>query len=109
MEILIAIGIFIVAFVLGGVYGYNLRERIAQRVIEKTLSQLEKVQEEVRKDLIHITVEKHESRLFIYNKESNEFMAQGTTMDELNDALEKRFPGKKFACSEEHLEIIKGL
>lgn len=105
MEILIGIGIFIVAFILGGRYGWGLRERVAERVVEKALEQVKVVKD----NMIPIVVEKHKDCLFIYNKESNEFMAQGSTMEELNTALESRFPGKKFSCSEEHLEMIKAL
>jgi hypothetical protein len=47
--------------------------------------------------------------LFIYKKEDGQFMVQGTSFKELNDALENRFPGKRFACSEEHLQILKAL
>lgn len=108
MESLIYFGIFIVAFVLGGRYGWGLRERVAQRVVDKVIKQAEEKQEE-RKDLIQILVEKHHNHLYIYNKENNQFMAQGSTMEELNKALESRFPGKKFACSEEHLAMIKEL
>jgi LytS/YehU family sensor histidine kinase len=107
MDILIGIGIFVVAFILGGAYGWGLRERVAMRIVDEALKHVENTQ--VKKDMIPIVVEKHEDRLFIYHKDNHEFMAQGSTMAELNDALEKRYPGKKFSCSEEHLEAIKAL
>lgn len=109
MEILIALGIFIVAFLLGGSYGWNLRERVAKKTVDEFVKQAEEFKQELKKDMIPIVVEKHDTHLFIYKKDTHEFMAQGSTMEEINDALEKRYPGKKFSCSEEHLEMIKSL
>jgi len=104
LVLLFAIGIFI----LGGVYGWDLREKYANRMLQKLAKHI--VEEQVSSDdLIQITVEKHNNTLFIYKKEDGQFMVQGTSFKELNDALENRFPGKRFACSEEHLNIIKAL
>lgn len=108
MEILVGILLFIVAFVLGGAYGYKLRERVAERVLAHLLDEAEK-EEKTHDDKIQIVVEKHEDRIFIYKKDTHEFMAQGSSYKELNDALENRYPGKKFACSEEHLNMIKAM
>jgi len=57
--------------------------------------------------MIHITIEKHADMLFVYNKESQEFMGQGSTMKEVNEVLEKRYPGKLFGCSETELKLLK--
>ena len=107
-DVLIYICVFVVAFILGGRYGWGLRERVAQRIVDGIIQEAEK-KHEANSDKIQIVVEKHKDSLYIYNKENNQFMAQGCTMEELNDALESRFPGKKFACSEEHLQMIKEL
>ena len=105
MEILIGLGIFIVAFVLGGAYGWGLRERVAQRIVDKALERVEVL----KQNQIPIVVEKHQDTVFVYKKDSHEFMAKGSSMAELNLALEARYPGKKFSCSEEHLAVIKEL
>jgi hypothetical protein len=104
LVLLFAIGIFI----LGVVYGWNLREKYANHLLQKLAKHI--VEEQVSSDdLIQIIVEKHNNTLFIYKKEDGQFMVQGTSYKELNDALENRFPGKRFACSEEHLQILKAL
>ena len=97
--------VFIVAFILGGRYGWGLRERMAERVLNKLVEQveLEQQKEEMK---MPISVEKHNDTLFVYNKTTNEFLAQGKTATELSDALERRFPGKRFECTPEHLEIL---
>ena len=108
MELGLVLLFAIVIFILGGVYGWGLRERYANHLLQKLAKHI--VEEQVStEDLIQIIVEKHNNTLFIYKKEDGQFMVQGTSFKELNDALEHRFPGKRFACSEEHLQILKAL
>jgi hypothetical protein len=108
MELILVLLFCIGMFILGGVYGWGLRERYANHMLEKFAKHI--IEEQIStENLIQITVEKHNNTLFIYKKDDGQFMVQGTTFKELNDALENRFPGKRFACSNEHLEIIKGL
>ena len=42
--------------------------------------------------------------LYIYNKETEEFLGQAHTMKELSDVLEKRFPGKLFNVSQDEID-----
>jgi hypothetical protein len=37
---------------------------------------------------------------YVYDRETNEFMAQGSSKDEVETNLRKRYPGKSFGCSE---------
>ena len=97
--------VFIIAFILGGKYGWGLRERMAERHLTQLLKHVE-IEEEQEELKMPISVEKHNDILFVYNKTTNEFLAQGKTATELSDALEKRFPGKRFECTPEHLEIL---
>jgi hypothetical protein len=108
MELGLVLLFAIVIFILGGMYGWGLRERYANHLLQKLAKHI--IEEQVSSDdLIQIIVEKHNNTLFIYKKEDGQFMVQGTSFKELNDALENRFPGKRFACSEEHLQILKAL
>ena len=68
---------------------------------------LKDIQGEVKKeteDLIQITIEEHAGIFYVYGKQDNTFMAQGKTKQELEDVLSSRFPGKRFAASQEDLE-----
>jgi len=53
---------------------------------------------------IQITIEKHGDMIYVYNKETKQFMAQGKTQGELEKILLEKFPGKRFAASESDLE-----
>lgn len=98
---------YIVVWVLGAVYGWYARERHAKRTIDRFVSHLEEeVEKEIDDSVIHISIEKHNGTFFVYKKETNEFMGQGTTRKELEQNLAKRFPEKKFAADKDNLRIL---
>jgi hypothetical protein len=105
MEFLIVAVVCFIFFLWGGVSGWQARERYAKKVIEQHIKKIEKnIIEDVKSSLITITIEQHNGTFFVYNKEDKTFMAQGKNKQELEAALSSRFPGKKFAASQEELE-----
>ena len=104
MELLILFGVAFCFYVVGLVQGWSARER---KFFRETIQ--EEIEEQLKPltDMILITIEKHAGMIYVYNKESKEFMGQGSTMKEVNEALEKRYPGKLFGCSEAELKLLK--
>lgn len=94
-------------YLAGAVHGWNARERFAEKrlreFVEKSLPATEGM------EMLHITIEKHNDTLFVYDKKTKEFMAQGMTAKEVEAALEKRYPGQKFACSPEEIELLRSV
>jgi hypothetical protein len=105
MEILI---LFAAMFV-GVLFGWDLRERYASHQIKRFLKEVEEAKVEENdsdEPKIPITIEKHNNHFYVYNKENNQFMGQAGSREELEAVLMERFPGKRFACSEETLKEI---
>ena len=102
LVIFLYVAAFCVIYLMGAVHGWNARERFAER-------RLRELTESLREDLklLPITIEKHNDTLFIYDKTTKQFLAQGTSAKEIEEALEKRYPGQKFACSNEELELLR--
>lgn len=102
MDILILIGVTIIAFT----WGWNTREQVAQRQNRKFFEKLvEKAQEE-QEQLVRIKIEKHEGILYAYQYEDSLFIAQANDRKELESKLAEKFPGKRFGCSEENLKEV---
>lgn len=93
-------------FVLGFVFGWVLREEMAKRRVERLMDQLGEDLQQVAKDLINIKIERHSGLYYVFNKETDEFMAQAETRQELEDALAKRYPEKRFAATPENLKEV---
>jgi hypothetical protein len=103
MELIVLAVVTIIVYLAGAVHGWNLRERYAKRLLGMIAKQVEEQIEQETQNLTHIVIEKHNDTFFVYDKETNRFMAQGTTKDEVEEVLKQRFPEKRFACSEKIL------
>lgn len=105
MSIIPYIVVFIVAFVLG----WQIRQYIAikniQRIIER-LEQQEEQEQEQEESHIKVKIEQHGNTYYAYDLDNDMFMSQGATREELENNLRERFPGKRFAAHEENLKEI---
>ena len=101
MELILLVVYTFFIWVMGAVSGWKAREEHAKNVTEKLINHLqESVQQQVEESVINITIEKHNNMFYVYDRETNEFMAQGSSKDEVETNLQKRYPGKRFGCSE---------
>jgi predicted negative regulator of RcsB-dependent stress response len=106
MEIILLVVFTFVVWVMGAVSGWNARERHAKTQVEKHFQQIQEFVEEQEEEQIHIIIEKHNDMLFVYDKETKQFMAQGTSKEAVEKVLVERFPGKRFACPESILKEV---
>jgi len=107
MELLIYI---LVAFMLVRL-GWYLREfkaiaEVRKMQQEETLEVLQEHIDEIKKKYLPIKIEKVDHGYFVYSLPDNTFMAQGTNRKELEENLDKRYPGKKFAATPDNLKEV---
>jgi len=97
--------LYFLVFIIGTVWGWNLRERHAERKVDSFMEELDnEVKRRVSDKMIPITIEKQNGVFYAYNKDSNDFMGQGKTKQELEDILAQRFPDKKFVADTNNLK-----
>jgi Na+-transporting methylmalonyl-CoA/oxaloacetate decarboxylase gamma subunit len=106
MEIILLIVFTFVVWMMGAVSGWNAREKQAKEQVEKHFQRIQEFVEEQEEEQIHIIIEKHNDMLFVYDKETKQFMAQGTSKEDVEKVLIERFPGKRFACHESTLKEV---
>ena len=58
----------------------------------------------LKESIIPSRIEQVNNMLYLYNSETEEFLGQGKTMQELNDAVRSRFPNKLFNVPQEELD-----
>lgn len=101
-DLFVALAVFFVGFI----FGWNLREYMAKRYVDQfvreNLETLEKFEEE---HTINIVIERHGEMLYVFEKDGS-FMAQGKNRRELESALAKGFPNKRFYASAENLKEV---
>lgn len=90
-------------WVWGIIIGWRAREVHAKQQVEKILAENLDDPETDEETRIKIKIEKDENGFFVYDCITNEFMAQGTTRNQVELALAKRYPGKQFAATPTNL------
>jgi hypothetical protein len=113
-------------FAAGAYIGYKLNELFMAHVFRKMLddagisdrqlnqfadhwkAKLGTEDESVTLDIVEVKIEQHNDQLFAFHLDSNEFIAQGKTKEDLLAAIEKRMTNVKLVISQEHgAEFVK--
>jgi hypothetical protein len=91
----------------GFVLGWIAREWLALHRMNRIFNQMQiHEQEEEMENLIPIKIEYHDDKFYVYQQGCGTFMAQGTSRNELEENLTKRYPGKKFAANNSNLQEV---
>lgn len=106
----------IIVFLFGAFLGWRAAAFWYQRVFTQILqdlgvpnSRLQKLHDEIsteeadddEADTIEILVEKHGDQLYVYRKDSGEFLAQGQDKDTVVNRIAERFSNVRFRIAEE--------
>lgn len=97
-------------FIIGGmcfIFGYwlsgfvrNIQEQMEINKLERGITErLEKFREKV----IPSRIEEENGVLYLYNSDTNEFLGQANSFEELEKAMMDKFPGKLFNVPKEEL------
>lgn len=103
MEIILYVICIVAAWFAGAVAGWKAREEHARQITEKFIEHMQGSLQGVEESVVQISIEKHNDMFYVYDKETNEFMAQGSTQKEVENNLQKRYPGKRFGCNASNL------
>ena len=106
MEIILLVVFTFIVWMMGAVSGWNAREKHAKTQVEKHFQNIQEFVEEQEEEQIHIIIEKHNDMLYVYDKDTKQFMAQGSSKEDVEKVLVERFPGKRFACHESTLKEV---
>jgi lipopolysaccharide biosynthesis regulator YciM len=105
MELILLVVFIFVIWIMGALSGWNAREKYAKKMVEHHFKNIQEFVED-QEELLHIVIEKHNDMLFVYDKDTEQFMAQGSTREAVEKVLVERFPGKRFACHESTLKEV---
>jgi len=115
---------FVLGCILGAIVGYRTSDRMHKAIIpdifrragvtpeklESVMADLQKeINDEVKDPEINIKIEAVNGQLYVYRKETSEFLAQGTNYDEILDILKSKFTDVKFAVTKEDGAELLGL
>ena len=67
---------------------------------EALVEQIKDMQEQIKNTVIHVDIEKHDDIFYLYDKDTREFIAQGSNFEEVKQRCEARFKGKAVVADE---------
>lgn len=103
MEFLILFGVLFAGILIG----WELREQYAMRVVKAMIAEVDKAQQEEEETRTKMNIERNGDFLYAFEADTDNFIAQGTNLEELDKAITLKFPGKKFSVREQNLIDIK--
>lgn len=99
----------LIAVLIGGLCGYYIRKLIDRYESYKALKELDEVVNEkltmLREKIIPSRLEEENGMLFLYNRNTNEFLGQGSSFEELERNMKEKYPDKLFNVPQEELDI----
>lgn len=65
---------------------------------------LEEISKKIKETIVNVNIEKYGDMFYVFEKETNNFIAQGQSMSEIKEIMQKRFPTKTFVATEDHVK-----
>jgi len=97
----------LLVFAVGFLFGWNEREKWASKRVDALLNMYDKeLEKHVEESRIDIRIEKYNDVYYVYDKDTNDFLAQATNRKDLEEALAARFSGKRFFADVDNLREV---
>ena len=84
------------------VIGYS--KYLQHKRLMKTMGYAQSILEEFEERVINARIEFYDKSMMVFDSDTDEFLAQGKTMDELNSTLKSRFPDKLFNIKQHQID-----
>ena len=73
---------------------------------EALVEQIKDMQSQLKNSVIQVEIEKHEDVFYLFEKDTHQFIAQGTNFDEVKQHCQSRFKNKAVVANEEQMEQL---
>jgi hypothetical protein len=70
------------------------------------IEQIKDMEALLKNSVIHVDIEKHDNVFYLYDKDTREFIAQGTNFEEVKKNCEVRFKGKSVVADEVQMQLF---
>lgn len=101
---------YLIGLLVAFIWGYRFREYLATKKMDTLIGilneQAKEREQEIQKNVMFVTIEKHNDMFLVYEKDTNKFLTQSTNQKELGENLKKMFPNKRFAASHQNLREV---
>ena len=68
--------------------------------------QIKEMTAQIKEQIIHVNIEKHGEVFYLFEKDTNRFIAQGTSFDEVKEHCLSRFKDKSVIADESQMDQL---
>ena len=73
---------------------------------EELEAQIKDLTQKVKDQIIHVNIEKHGNVFYLFEKDTNRFIAQGSNFEEVKNHCETRFKNKSVVADEAQMDQL---
>lgn len=73
---------------------------------EALAEQVKEMTKQIKEQIIHVNIEKHGEVFYLFEKDTNRFIAQGATFEEVKEHCQTRFKNKSVIADETQMEQL---
>ena len=107
MELFTIVGVAIVSFGVGIMSGISIRRRAEEKQADMILDEIERIVEQERQHTLYVKVDIVGDVIYVYEKESDKFLFQVKSVDELKKMLAEQFPNRNILTSREDMDKLE--
>ena len=106
MELFTIVGVAIVSFGVGIMSGISICRRAEEKRANMILDEIERIVEQERQHTLYVKVDIVGDVIYVYEKESDKFLFQVKSFDELKEILAEQFPNRNILTSREDMDKL---
>lgn len=107
MDLFTIVGAAIVSFGLGIMTGISIYRRAEEKEADMILDEIERIVEQQRQNTLYVKVDIVGDVIYVYEKESDKFLFQVKSVDELKKMLAEQFPNRNILTSREDMDKLE--
>ena len=73
---------------------------------EALTEQVKEMTKQIKEQIIHVNIEKHGEVFYLFEKDTNRFIAQGSNFEEVKNHCETRFKNKSVIADESQMDQL---
>jgi len=106
MDLFTIVGVAIVSFGVGIMSGISICRRAEEKRANMILDEIERIVEQERQHTLYVKVDIVGDVIYVYEKETDKFLFQVKSFDELKEILAEQFPNRNILTSREDMDKL---
>lgn len=106
MDTFTIVGVAIVSFGVGIMSGISICRRAEEKQANIVLDEIERIVEQERRHTLYVKVDIVDDVIYVYEKETDKFLFQVKSFDELKEILAEQFPNRNILTSREDMDKL---